>query len=758
TAANCIDAIAQGLRTDFAKYQSTIVPIMIEKLKERKPAILLHLVNGLNSVFSSLSINEWLKELAQGSKHANPQVRSECLKLVSRQLREIRVIPGKPEIKTMGNMFKRALDDADANVREAAAEGLGTMLRLLDEKAMRVFTESLEDIKMTKIKEYCNKATVRISDIPTFSKKDPIKKPIIRKSVQSTPKLVQGAPKPIQSTPKPIQSTPKSIQSTPKRKLPVNATEGTPSKRPALSHTSPSSKRPEIKYVFTQEEAESRATQTIPETIYKGLQDPVWKLRLEAIDALCNHVSQNEPSIEPEIVIRLLFQKKKETNFQVMAKMFYCIQLLASHPKFTTACAALLVPSLVEKLSDVKLKKPASDCLVVLVERTSFDFLLSQTYPLLRSVKSPKVLSDALLWIHGRLMDFGVEGVQINDLVDSVKFALGNTNVTVRTNAVTVMGALRQFIGPNAISYVKDVSPALLATIEKEFDKVSKLTKPQPIKKVDMMDIDTEFSDPISTQVLPQVSAVTEVSSRVDISKQLNRAVAQCGDNNWKIRKEGLDIVQGLLSANPRLKPTLSIDFLDVLKERLNDSNKLLQIQAIEITGQLVSTMGKLFERYVRMFVDPVVNVLSDNKTHVRTAGISTLEEFRQACGMEPLIPSFGNALSNESPVLRKELLCWLNKKKLEGYDDQWISLISPLFSCIQDRNVDVRKEAQFLLPTLISLVGYEPLHRQASELKTAEKQILLPLLESFRPPESPSRTKQLKMTPSPSAVSKSPA
>ncbi|CAO3702050.1 unnamed protein product [Rhizopus stolonifer] len=271
------------------------------------------------------------------------------------------------------------------------------------------------------------------------------------------------------------------------------------------------------------------------------------------------------------------------------------------------------------------------------------------------------------------------------------------------------------------------------------------------------MDIDTEFSDPISTQVFPQVSAVTEVSSRVDISKQLNKAVAQCGDNNWKIRKEGLDIVQGLLSVNPRLRPTLGIDFLDVLKERLNDSNKLLQIQAIEITGQLVSSMGKLFERYVRMFVDPVVNVLSDNKTHVRTAGISTLEEFRQACGMEPLISSFGPALSNGSPVLRKELLCWLNKKKLEGYDDQWISLISPLFSCIQDRNVDVRKEAQFLLPTLISLVGYEPLHRQASELKVAEKQILLPLLESFRPPESPSRTKQLKMTPSPSAVSKSP-
>ncbi|KAG1243120.1 hypothetical protein G6F68_015924 [Rhizopus microsporus] len=48
-AANCVETIAQGLRTDFAKYKPVVAPPMIEKLKERKPAILEQLTNGLNA-------------------------------------------------------------------------------------------------------------------------------------------------------------------------------------------------------------------------------------------------------------------------------------------------------------------------------------------------------------------------------------------------------------------------------------------------------------------------------------------------------------------------------------------------------------------------------------------------------------------------------------------------------------------------------------------------------------------------------------
>ena len=88
---------------------------------------------------------------------------------------------------------------------------------------------------------------------------------------------------------------------------------------------------------------------------------------------------------------------------------------------------------------------------MAMAETISLEFVFSQSYPVLKKAKSPKVLADSLLWIHLALMDFGIAGLQIRDLIDLLKFGLGNTNASVRTSAVTVLGVLRQYIGPGKI-------------------------------------------------------------------------------------------------------------------------------------------------------------------------------------------------------------------------------------------------------------------------------------------------------------------
>lgn len=45
---------------------------------------------------------------------------------------------------------------------------------------------------------------------------------------------------------------------------------------------------------------------------------------------------------------------------------------------FSRGSAALAIPHLAEKLGDVKLKKPASDLLLLFAEKTSLSFVLSQ--------------------------------------------------------------------------------------------------------------------------------------------------------------------------------------------------------------------------------------------------------------------------------------------------------------------------------------------------------------------------------------------
>jgi cytoskeleton-associated protein 5 len=64
---------------------------------------------------------------------------------------------------------------------------------------------------------------------------------------------------------------------------------------------------------------------------------------------------------------------------KVSAKVYALLGMLAERsPTFGRGSAALAIPHLAEKLGDVKLKKPASDLLLLFAEKTSLSFVLSQ--------------------------------------------------------------------------------------------------------------------------------------------------------------------------------------------------------------------------------------------------------------------------------------------------------------------------------------------------------------------------------------------
>lgn len=133
--------------------------------------------------------------------------------------------------------------------------------------------------------------------------------------------------------------------------------------------------------------------------------------------------------------------------------IYTCISL--SLLNFVIQLLLLFFIGLVEKLGDIKLKKPAGECLEVFAEKTTLQFVLAQSYPIWKKSKSPKVLADSLMWIHQALLDFGIARLQVRDLIEFVKIALGNTNASVRTSAVSVLGVLRRYIGPGK-TYIID--------------------------------------------------------------------------------------------------------------------------------------------------------------------------------------------------------------------------------------------------------------------------------------------------------------
>ena len=176
-----------------------------------------------------------------------------------------------------------------------------------------------------------------------------------------------------------------------------------------------------------------------------------------------------------------------------------------------------------------------------------------------------------------------------------------------------------------------------------------------------------------------------------------------------------------------------------VLKARVTDANKPVQVLALDIVARIAAGMGKPFEKQCKFFVVPVASVLADQKAAYRTAALTTLKAIVDACeGLEPLVPGIATALEANNPVQRASLLTWLvehfDKNKNEpspGLDlSSWAG---PIVGCLDDRNAEVRKGAQALLPTLIACSSFEHVLSQTNSLKPASKSTAVPLIQAAR-------------------------
>src|SRR5207248_11325103 len=78
------------------------------------------------------------------------------------------------------DMLVKASEDSFEPVRVAAFEGLGTIMKVISEKSMNPYLEGLDDIRKGKIKEFYEKAEVKV-------KVSAVKKPPVAAATSSKP-------------------------------------------------------------------------------------------------------------------------------------------------------------------------------------------------------------------------------------------------------------------------------------------------------------------------------------------------------------------------------------------------------------------------------------------------------------------------------------------------------------------------------------------------------------------------------------------
>lgn len=160
-AANCIEIFAKGLRKGFAKYRSTVMSSMMERLKEKKQSVTDAIAAALDAVFASTSFGDCLEEILEFLKHKNPQVKLESTRFLIRCLKTTREAPDAAQVKSISEAATKLLTESQEVQRSAGAEVLGTLWKIMGDRIMGAHLDGLDEIRKTKIKEYYESAEVK---------------------------------------------------------------------------------------------------------------------------------------------------------------------------------------------------------------------------------------------------------------------------------------------------------------------------------------------------------------------------------------------------------------------------------------------------------------------------------------------------------------------------------------------------------------------------------------------------------------------
>ncbi|KAF8478461.1 ARM repeat-containing protein [Russula ochroleuca] len=767
-AAQCLEGLAKGLMGNYGRYREIVVSPMLDRLKERKASVTDTISSALHAIFETTTLSDIIGDILPALSNKNPQVKEGACKFLTHCLSTSKQAIAPPQLKPVSEALATLLEDSYAGARDEAANAFGTLMKMVGERPLAAVMDGFADVRKAKVKEAYEKATVKAKAGAGAPPKPPPKAPskkAVAKKEELSPTPEVGSPSAEDDTPAPD----KKARGPPARLAGKKGASSATSGAPAASTTASAKKPPPaaaaaaaaaaskpaksgapappgtldtFKYKHTPEDAEALASEVIPPNYITDLGDANWKTRLAALEDMTTWVESVVEEVDAEVVVRALGKKGwGEKNFQVSAKLYGILIILAERcPSFGRSCAALSIPHLSEKLGDAKLKKPASDALGAFAEKTSLQFVLNIAYEPLNKIKAPKALADALGWIEQALSEFGIAGLSLRNLIEFLKGALKNSNATVRTSATKTLVTVKLFAGSSISDLLGDLNPQLLATIQGEFDKVEGNSPPEPTRQsADVLGM-AQPGGSGGKGSSATSGALDDLFPRVEIDGLMKGTtiLADAKSEAWKTKKEALETLQALLDqgANKRLKPQMG-EIGQILKVRVSDTNKAVQTLALDIVARIATGMGKPFEKQTRFFVLPVCTVLSDQKAHIRAAGIQTLTAIATACeGLDALIHGLTAALEVNQPIQRAQLMGWIvdwlkEHEVTPGLDlSSWVP---PIVGCLDDRNGDVRKGAQALLPYLIASAGFDVVLHQTNSLKPASKTTAVPLIQAAR-------------------------
>ncbi|KAG7638602.1 Armadillo-type fold [Arabidopsis thaliana x Arabidopsis arenosa] len=724
-AIQAIGNLACGLRTHFSASSRFMLPVLLEKLKEKKQSVTDPLTQTLQTMYKAgcLNLVDVIEDVKTAVKNKVPLVRSSTLTWLTFCLETSNKALILKAHKEYVPLCMECLNDGTPDVRDAAFSALAAIAKSVGMRPLERSLEKLDDVRKKKLSEMIagsgggdqagtSSVTVQSSVGSTATGNSDAS--FVRKSAAS---MLSG------KRPAPSAQASKKVGT---GKPGGGKKDGSVRNEGSKSVEPPEDVEPAEMGL---EEIENRLGSLVkPETVSQ-LKSSVWKERLEATLALKEEIEGlQELDKSVEILVRLLCAVPgwNEKNVQVQQQVIEIITYISSTAaKFPKKCVVLCITGTSERVADIKTRASAMKCLTAFCEAVGPGFVFERLFKIMKEHKNPKVLSEGLLWMVAAVDDFGVSLLKLKDLIDFCKdVGLQSSTAATRNATIKLLGALHKFVGPDIKGFLNDVKPALLSALDTEYEK-------------------NPFEGTAAPKRVVKTSVSTSTSSggldslpREDISTKITPNLLKGFESpDWKMRLESIEAVNKILEeANKRIQPTGTGELFGGLRGRLLDSNKNLVMQTLTTIGGVAAAMGPAVEKASKGILSDVLKCLGDNKKHMRECTLAALDLWLGAVHLDKMIPYIIIALTDGKMGAegRKDLFDWLTKQ-LTGLSDfvDAIHLLKPASTAMTDKSADVRKAAEGCISEILRVSGQEMIEKN---LKDIQGPALALVLEKVRP------------------------
>ncbi|KAH7654180.1 cytoskeleton-associated protein 5 [Dioscorea alata] len=678
-AIQAIGNLGRGLRNHFSGSSRFLLPVLLEKLKEKKPTVTEALMQTLQALYKAgcLSLVDVIEDIKVAVKNKVPLVRSLTLNWVTFCTETSNRAAVLKFHKDYVPICMECLNDGTPEVRDAAFAVLAAIAKMVGMKPLERSLEKLDDVRKKKLSEMIGNSTGGLVADGAF----------VRRSAAS---MLSGK--------KPVQAAPTAKKSGSAKPSVVKKAEGSGQLKTSVSVESEDVEPGEMSL----EEIEGKLGSIISGDTIAQLKSSVWKERLEAMGSLKQEVENlGDLDQSAEIVVRLLCTLPGwgEKNVQVQQQVIEVITYIASTVKrFPKRCVVLCLQGISERVADIKTRAHAMKCLSAFSEAVGPGLIFDRLYKIMKEHKNPKVLSEGILWMVSAVEDFGVSHLKLKDLIDFCKdIGLQSSVAATRNSTIKLIGVLHKFVGPDIKGFLTDVKPALLSALDAEYEKNPFEGAAAAPKKT------VRASDSASSIGAGGADGLP----REDISAKITpNLLKNLGSPDWKVRLESIDMVNKILEeAHKRIQPSGTGELFVALRGRLCDSNKNLVMATLATIGGIAYAMGSPVEKASKGVLSDVLKCLGDNKKHMRECTLNTLDSWIAAVQLDKMVPYVTVALAEPKIGAegRKDLFDWLSKhlSKINDLPDA-IHLLKPTASALTDKSAEVRKAAEAFIGEIL--------------------------------------------------------